>query len=248
MPYKLRYILFCLLCLSIFDLKAQDDPDPNAPLQQQNINTDEQLKTKLGVKFTIGNHTFRGTAFENPKLTYGFGGGIYNIVALNKKKTFNLHWELNLNFKGSKFGQLNDTSYSKISLAYLELPVMASIQIANTPKKQPLHLLVGFQAGLLFRSSINKAYGKFGEVKTNLPFKPFDYAPVIGLRKDIGSGMSIQLMVKPGIFDIWTNKFYERSNNPDPPNTNVDYWDLTPKFKDGSYSVKNFSVEFSFLF
>lgn len=249
MPCNLKSILLITLILFSANLWAQDDPDPNAPLQQQNINTDEQLKTKLGVKFSLGTHKFLGNAFDNERFLYGFGAGMYNIVGLNKQKTINLHWELNITFKGSKFGKLNDTSYSKISLAYCELPIMASIKIANTPKKQPLHLLVGIQAGILFRSTINKAYGKFGEVKTNLPFKPWDIMPVVGLRKEIGSGMSLQFTAKIGLINIWTRKFAERSDPKyQPDNTNVDYRDLTPTFRDGTHQVKNLSLEVSLLF
>jgi len=246
MRYNIKPILLSLFMLQIMTGFAQ--PEVEAPLQQQNIDTEEQTKTKLGVKFTLGNHIFVGNAFDDEKLKFGFGAGIYNIVHLNKAKTVNIHWELNCTFRGSKFGKLNDTSYSKISLAYLELPVMASFQILNTPKKQPLHLLAGIQAGVLFRSSINKSYGKFGEVKTDLPFKRFDFMPVIGVRKDIGSGMSVQLAAKSSLLNIWTNKFYERANNPNPESQNVDYRDLTPAFRDGTHQVKNYSLELSFLF
>lgn len=249
MHCNLKNIL-TLVLLSIAGIaSAQPDLTPEAPLQQQNVDTEEQLKTKLGVKFTLGMHTFMGNAFENRKPLYGFGAGIYNVVGLNKAKTFNLHWELNLTFKGSRFGTMNDTSYSKISIAYMELPVMASIQLLNTKKKLPLHLLVGFQAGVLFRSSVNKGYGKFGQVKTNLPFKYMDYIPVLGVRKEIGSGMSLQFCFKYGLRNIWTNKFYERSDPAfAPEDTNIDYRDLTPAFKDGTHSVRNLSFELSFMF
>ena len=249
MRYKLKNYSFLLIFfISITSAFAQPEGDIEAPLQQQNLNTEEETKTKIGIKFTLGNHRFLGNAFDDPKILYGFGAGIYNVVHLNPKKTINLHWELDFSFRGSKFNELNDTSYSKISLAYMEIPVMASFQILNTKKKQPLLMLLGLQAGLLFRSSINKAYGKFGEVKTDLPFKRMDFMQVVGFRKEIGSGMSLQLAAKMGLINIWTNKFYERSQNPDPPNTNEDYRDLTPAFKDGTHEVKNFSVELSFLF
>lgn len=250
MLYNLKFILTLLLVLNLGVVFAQPDPSPDAPLQQQNINTEEQFKTKLGVKFTIGQHTFLGNAFDNRKLTYGFGAGVYNIVDLNKPKTIKLHWELNFNFKGCRFGTVNDTSYSKISLAYLELPVMLSYQLFNTPKKQPMHFLLGFQAGVLFRSTINKSYGRFGEVKTNLPFKIMDYMPVVGIRKEIGSGLALQFCTKWGLRNIWTQKFYDRATNPpaNPDDKNTDYRDLTPTFKDGTHEVRNLSFELSLMF
>lgn len=246
MRYNIKPILLSLFMLQIMTGFAQ--PEVEAPLQQQNVDTEEQTKTKLGVKFTMGNHIFVGNAFDNEKVKYGFGAGVYNIVHLNKAKTVNLHWELNFTFRGSRFGKINDTSYSKISLAYTELPVMASFQILNTKKKQPLHLLVGMQAGVLFRSSVNKSYGVYGEVKTNLPFKRFDFMPVLGFRKEIGSGMSVQVAAKASLMNIWTNTFYERSQNPNPASQNEDYRDLTPAFRDGTHQVKNYSLEFSFMF
>ena len=245
MKYLLLIVLFC----SIGAYAQPDDGEVDAPLQQQNLNTAENLKTKLGVKFTMGGHTFLGDAFDNPKLLYGFGAGMYNIIHLNEKKTTHLQWELNINFKGSKFAKPNDTSYSKISLAYLELPVYFSIQLFNPKSNQPLHLLLGGQFGYLFRSTINKSYGKFGEVKTNLPFKTIDISPAIGIRKEIGNGMAIQLCGKMGLNNIYTNTFYERSQpSYTPVNNNDDYRDLTPTLKDGTHKTRNFSLEFSFLF
>jgi hypothetical protein len=241
---KYLALIICLWNLALF---AQPEGEIEAPLQQQNVNTDEILKTKLGVKFTMGGHSFLGTAFDNSRPLYGFGAGIYNIIDLNKNKNLKLQWELNLTFKGSKFGKANDTSFSKISLAYLELPVYFSIELYNNPKKQPMHLLLGGQFGYLFRSSINKSYGKFGEVKTDLPFKKLDLAPAIGIRKEIGSGMSIQLCAKLGMLNIYSDVFRERTVNPSSV-SNYDYRDITPHFKDGTHSVRNMSFELSFMF
>ena len=241
---KYLLLIFCLWNLALF---AQPEGEIEAPLQQQNVNTDENLKTKLGVKFTMGGHSFLGTAFEDARPLYGFGAGIYNIIDLNKSKDLKLQWEVNLSFKGSKFAKPNDTSFSKISLAYIEVPVYFSIELFNTPSKQPLYLLMGGQFGYLFRSSINKSYGKFGEVKTDLPFRKIDLAPAIGIRKDIGNGMSFQLCGKLGMRNIYSNVFIERTQNP-PAEANYDYRDLTPHFKDGTHSVRNFSIELSFMF
>lgn len=248
MKYKHSYIL-TLLLLVCAGVKAQKDTNVvEAPLQQQNLNTEERTKTKLGIKFTMGTHTFRGDAFDNEKLLYGFGAGIYNIIDLNKKKTFKLHWELDGNMKGSKFGKVNDTSFSKISLAYIDLPVMLSIQLFNTPLHQPLHLLVGGQFSYLLRSSLNKSYGVYGDVRTDLPFKRYDVAPVIGLRKEIGSGMSLQFCFKLGLLNNYTGGFRERTIHPDPNSKNYDYRDISPAFKDGTHQNRNTSFELSFMF
>ena len=110
-----------------------------------------------------------------------------------------------------------------------------------------MHLLLGGQFGYLFRSSINKSYGKFGEVKTDLPFKKIDLAPAIGIRKEIGNGMSFQLCAKLGMRNIYTSVFKERTDNPSSV-SNYDYRDLTPRFKDGTHSVRNMSIELSFMF
>jgi hypothetical protein len=244
-----KNILFLVLMGFGIFLKAQPDIDPNTPLQQQNINTEENIKTKLGVKFTMGMHTFKGTAFDDPRLSYGFGMGVYHLIHLNKQKSMHLHWELNFTFKGSKFNEVNDTSYSKISLSYMELPVLFSFRVANNKKNLGTHVFLGGQFGVLFRSNINKTYGVLTEVKTNLPFRPIDVMPVLGVRQDIGSGMSIQLCAKLGLINIWTNTFYERSQpNYVPETKNKDYRDLTPSFKDGTHTVKNAGIELSFMF
>lgn len=248
MKYKSLYIL-TLLLLVCLGARAQKDTNViESPLQQENLNTEERTKTKLGIKFTMGTHTFRGDAFDNEKLCYGFGAGVYNIIDLNKNKTLKLHWELDGTMKGSKFGTVNDTSFSKISLAYIDLPVMLSIQILNTPLHQPLHLLIGGQFSYLLRSSLNKSYGKYGDVRTDLPFKRYDVAPIIGLRKEIGSGMSLQFCFKYGLLNIYTDGFRQRTINPDPDNKNYDYRDIAPTLKDGTHQARNTSFELSFMF
>ena len=239
--------LICLLAFGLSHslLKAQEEIE--APLQQQNIDTDEKTKTKIGVKFTMGMHTFRGNAFDKEKPLYGFGAGVYNIVHLNPSKSLNIQWELNMDFKGSKFSNSKDTTfnYSKISLAYLDLPIYFSMQLNQN--ERPYHLLMGGQVGYLFRSSINKSYGQFGEVKTNLPFKPIDIMPAIGIRKDIGNGLYWQLCIKYDGSNIHTNTFHERATLGDPIFIK-DYRDFKPLFKDGSHWVKNIGIEYSLLF
>ena len=238
MRYKI-IILIVLLC-SQLALKAQVEPPIEAPLQQQNVDTDEKINTKLGVKFTLGGHTLTGDAFDKSKAMYGFGAGAYQIIDLNKKKSIQMQWELNLTFKGSKFGKPTDTSstyFSKISLSYAELPVYFSFKL--TKSKQPLYVLVGGQIGWLFKSSITQGLGQYGEVlHNNLPFKHVDFSPAIGFRKDLGSGIAMQFTTKYGYTNIYTGKF----------NTNPAYINVFPQFKDGTHNAHNLSFELAFLF
>ncbi|MDP2174925.1 MAG: hypothetical protein Q8K70_03335 [Bacteroidota bacterium] len=243
---KIKIYSLLLLFISINGY-AQIDGEIETPLQQQNVDTEENTKTKLGIKFTMGGHTFRGDAFDNEKPKYGFGIGIYNIVHLNKKKTQNFHWEFNFTFKGSKFATPNDTSFSRISLSYIELPVYYSIAL-NPKNKKPIHLLTGMQFSYMFRNSINKSYGKWGTVKSDLPFLRHDFAPAIGIRKELGSGISLQFTGKLGLVNIYTNTFKERTDNPDPDEQNYDYSDIYPRFKDGTHKAKNVSFELSLFF
>ncbi len=247
MRYRL-YILILVLSAS-FHLKAQEEPPIEAPLQQQNIDTDEKLKTKLGVKFTMGGHTFKGDAFDNSIPVFGFGAGMYNIIDLTKNRRLKLQWELNLTFKGSKFGKPKDTAgisksayatyYSKMSLSYAELPVYLSIQLSKS--KTPLHLLVGGQVGFLFKSSVIQGLGQYGEVLHNgLPFKKYDFSAGIGLRQDLGSGICVQFTTKYGLTNIYSNKF--------DPSVTPYYQDVFPRFKDGNHQAHNLSFEFAFLF
>lgn len=238
MRYKI--IILLLLLSSKLTLKAQDEPPIDAPLQQQNVDTDEKLKTKLGVKFTLGGHTFLGNAFDKTKPVYGFGAGAYQIIDLDKDKNIQLQWELNLTFKGSKFGKPSDTSntyFSKISLSYAELPVYFGFKL--TDDKNPLYILMGAQIGYLFKSSITQGLGQYGEVlHNNLPFKRIDLSPAIGFRKSLGSGISMQFTTKYGYSNIYTNKFI----------TNPAYSNVFPTFKDGTHNAHNLSFELAFLF
>lgn len=237
MSNKIVLIILLLNSLGLFSQPIEEI----APLQQQNIDTEEKLKTKLGIKFALGTHTFYGTELKNTKLLYGFGAGIYNIIPISKSKKVQLHWEFDITFKGSKFGHPNDTSYSRISLSYAEIPLYLSIQIANTPKKQPLHLLIGAQGGILYKSSISQGYGKWGEVKYNsLPFYKLDFMPAIGLRKEIGSGMSLQTTTKIGLVNINTSKLTSGS-------VGTRYPDIVPPMT-GKGTIKNFSFELALLF
>ncbi len=238
---RFKYFTLILLFTCSAFVKAQTDTIGyiESPLQQQNIDTDDNIKTKLGVKFTLGGHTFRGSAFDNAHPLFGFGAGMYNIIDLNKKKSLKLQWELNLTFKGSKFAKPNDTSFSKISLSYFELPVYLSIKLSKN--KLPAHLIVGAQLGYLFKSSITQGFGQYGEVKLNgLPFKSFDFSPAIGFRKELGSGISMQFTTKYGMVNIYTDKF--------DPTVDERYKGIYPVFKNGAHDVHNLSFELAFLF
>jgi hypothetical protein len=244
----MKQLVLSLLLMSFSALFAQELIE--APLQQQNIDTEEKTKTKLGIKFTLGAHTFRGDAFDNTIPKYGFGVGVYNIIDLNKKKTKQLQWELNFTIKGSKFKKITDTStstYSAISLSYIELPVMYAYKIAQK-NKNGLYLLTGAQFSYLFRSNINESFGRFGNYKTDLPFSRIDAAPVLGLRKNIPNGMAFQLTVKPGLINNYTSIFKERVDKPDPDNENYNYSSIYPRFKDGTHQNRNFSIELSLMF
>mgnify|MGYP000400861033 CR=1 FL=1 len=245
MRCKLIYII-CLFFTGIGGLYAQ--PEPDAPLQQQNVDTEEKMKSELGVKINLGVSTFTGNAFDNARLKRGFGAGIYNVINLNKPKTVNLQWELNFTMKGSKFGKVNDTSYSDISVFYVEVPAYFSVQVLNTKKQLPMHLLIGAQFGYMFRSSIDKRYGKYGSVKTNLPFNRIDLAPSVGIRKKIGTAMSLQFSVKPGLLNIYNGRFKDRVDRPDPDDPNYDYRDIVPTFKDGTHKAWNIHAELSVMF
>lgn len=244
----MKQLVLSLLLMSFSALFAQEEIE--APLQQQNIDTEEKTKTKLGIKFTLGAHTFRGDAFDNTIPKYGFGVGVYNIIDLNKKKTKQLQWELNFTIKGSKFKKITDTStstYSAISLSYIELPVMYSYKIAKK-NKNGLYLLTGAQFSYLFRSNINESFGRFGNYKNDLPFSRIDVAPVLGVRKNIPNGMAFQLTVKPGLINNYTSIFKERVDKPDPDNENYNYSTIYPRFKDGTHQNRNFSIELSLMF
>jgi hypothetical protein len=244
----MKQLVLSLLLMSFSALFAQEEIE--APLQQQNIDTEEKTKTKLGIKFTLGAHTFRGDAFDNTLPKYGFGVGVYNIIDLNKKKTKQLQWELNFTIKGSKFKKITDTStstYSSISLSYIELPVMYSYKIAQK-NKNGLYLLTGAQFSYLFRNNINESFGRFGNYKTDLPFSRIDVAPVLGFRKNIPNGMAFQLTVKPGLINNYTSIFKERVDKPDPDNENYNYSKIYPRFKDGTHQNRNFSIELSLMF
>ena len=244
----MKQLVLSLLLMSFSALFAQEEIE--APLQQQNIDTEEKTKTKLGIKFTLGAHTFRGDAFDNTIPKYGFGVGVYNIIDLNKKKTKQLQWELNFTIKGSKFKKITDTStstYSAISLSYIELPVMYSYKIAQK-NKNGLYLLTGAQFSYLFRSNINESFGRFGNYKNDLPFSRIDVAPVLGVRKNISNGMAFQLTVKPGLINNYTSIFKERVDKPDPDNENYNYSKIYPRFKDGTHQNRNFSIELSLMF
>lgn len=228
-----------------FSLRAQVD-EIIAPMQQQNIDVEENTKTKVGVKFGMGFHKFRGDAFDNEKLKFGTSVGFYNLIPLNKKKTNFLHYEVNFTLKGSNFGKTNDTSFSRISTSYFELPVMFSARL--TKNKLPLSLLVGGQFAVMFRNSVNKSYGRTGTVKNDLPFNRFDFGPIIGFKQEIGSGMALQLTSKIGFNNIYTQTFKDRTDNPDLDNPNKDYSDLFPTFKDGTHKAYNISFELAIMF
>ncbi len=236
---KIKIVLLFLILFLRINLEAQ--PEIESPLNQQNIDTEQKMKHKLGIKFSLGTHWFTGTEFNSiggrPKL--GVGVGLFQFINLDKNKNKQLQWEVCFNQKGSRFDfNTNDTSFSNISITYLEVPVLFAYKVF---KKENVFLLAGAQANMNVKSSIKQGFGKFGDIKVNkLPLKQFDFQAQFGIRKTLSYYVSIQLVYKKGLYNINTSKFTSGI-------INSTYPDIVPALT-GRGTIMNNSIELSFLF
>ncbi|MBC7426248.1 MAG: PorT family protein [Bacteroidia bacterium] len=233
----LQTAFIMLLLLSPSLVQAQDE----APMQQENIDTDEKTKTDLGLKIGFGFSTLSGTGLENPRPYFGYAIAMYQRFHLNKKKSFAFQYEIAARFKGANFAN-GDSGYSKLSLFYIEMPLLASIKL-NKSERLPSYILFGIQPGLLVKSTLAISESRKTPSYFDLPLANFDIAPVIAFQFALANRVGVQFGFKYGLRNVATNNF----NSGNPKFNLKDQPRIVPFINPG-VNVRNISFEMGFVF
>lgn len=173
----------------------------------------------------------------NPKLTYGLHVGAYYRWQISPR--IHNQIELAASFRGSRFDNLDSNGYSRISLFYLDMPVLFHISL---DKKKQNNLVIGYQASYLIRGQIfvgRDVLASFSQV----PFKKWDHLFVGGYHFNFDR-VGLNILLKYGIRNI-NNGFA----NFDPPGSisNQRIQDIRPSLMNVG-DIRNYSIEFGISF
>lgn len=233
MKALVQKVLLLLLLSVATNVFAQDEPTSDE--FENPVPDPPNRKFKVGVRGGFAFSTFNPDVFSNPTFAFGITGGATARWKLGKVRDaepenykFGIETQANFIYRGSTFDNL-DGQYSRISLFYIDVPVLALMKL---DKKGNVKLLGGIQGSYLANSSIFIKPDTFRDT-TELSLKPFALAAVGGIEYRVGV-VGIQFFIKQGITDI-----------NDGMNA-ITYPKLLPVLRNGS--IKNFTCELTFSF
>jgi hypothetical protein len=155
----------------------------------------------------FGLSTFTGAELENYRPYFGYKFGVYHKFKLSKKSRFS--YEIVADLRGSKFKVIGDTTYSKISTFYLNLPMMYHFAYKSGETSEN-SIFIGGQVSRLLVSSLFVGVD-IRPFDRTIPLQKFDYGIVAGHKWDKqfwGLGMSVYI----GLNDINDN-IHETDNH-----------------------------------
>lgn len=202
-----------LLFLTFVALSARSQRYPNKD------------KYTIGIKTGTCFSSLIGKELQNPKVKFGFQGGVYYRQRLGS--SLHLLTELNASFRGSNFNN-GTTGYNRISLLNLDLPVELMIDLS---KRKNEHLIfLGPQLTYLAKSDLYVNPDNVSKYQ-NLDLKPFDIMAVVGYHYN-GYYMGWQIAAKYGLTDI---------------NDGIMFKDVKPVTGTGKL-IRNISLELAMFF
>jgi len=185
----------------------------------------DKEKYTIGIKVGTCFSSLIGQELKNPKVKFGFQGGVYYRQRLGT--SLHLLTEMNASFRGSNFNN-GKTGYSRISLLNLDLPVLLMFDVSA--KKNEHLVFMGPQATYIATSDLYVNPDNVSKYK-NLDLKPFDVMAVAGYHYN-GYYMGWQVAVKYGLLDI---------------NDGIMFIDVKPVTGTGKL-IRNISLELSMFF
>ncbi len=179
---------------------------------------------KIGIKTSINLSQLRGSELQNPSIKFGYTAGAYYQFTINENLF--LHSEFLGNFQGSNFDNADD-EYSRISLFYLDFPVLLGFNLDEDKKHQ---VYLGPYGSYLGLSSMFIG-GKRKAEQNDLDLLPFDYGGALYYQLN-GKFMAFQIGVKAGMLDI---------------NNGINFANINPPTGNNG-SIQNISLELGMLF
>jgi hypothetical protein len=173
-----QFACLTVICLATLSVKAQD--------------------SAFGVKGGLNLSNFFTENVDDENLRTGLNFGIYSRSALVPELLY-LQAELGYSGKGAKIE--GNAGEAEIGLGYLELPILASVGIADL-----LYLEGGAYASYLLDANISgdSSLGSFSEEIDTDNFKDFDYGLAVGANVNL-SPLVVGVRYYYGLQDIVDN-------------------------------------------
>ncbi len=157
---------------------------------------DENPKIHLGVKAGFSLSNLQSTELNNKSARPAMVVGLYGNYILNKKVTFQL--EMNGILKGANFHFSQASSLQRLSLFYLDLPILLNYSTKKTSKIIPFS---GILPSIILRKDAYKTQEAVPQ-PVDLDLKKYDFAFSAGVLFKINTSVGLQLQVNYGIINI----------------------------------------------
>lgn len=115
---------------------------------------DEYSKTDVGLRMGFGANTIFGNAMQRQRPSFGFTGAISHRIPFDDRRSaFSLYHELGATFQGSRYSHEPQSSYEKISLVYIEMPIGILYDFVKD-YKQTKALYLAFEPAYLYNATV----------------------------------------------------------------------------------------------
>jgi hypothetical protein len=115
---------------------------------------DEYSKTDVGLRMGFGANTIFGNAMQRQRPSFGFTGAISHRIPFDDRRSpISLYHELGATFQGSRFSHDPQSSYEKMSLVYLEMPIGILYDFVKD-YKQTKAFYIGIEPAYLYNATV----------------------------------------------------------------------------------------------
>jgi hypothetical protein len=199
---SLLFVLFLVPSLTF----AQNDGNSG-------LDFDDNPNLHLGVKAGVGFSNIVSSELSTSRVRPGMAVGLYGNYLIKKKILIQL--EMNGNLRGAKFKFDKAASLNRLSLFYLDVPLIVHYKINKNAKLLPF---AGGQASLIFRKDAYKSDEQVPQ-PANIDIKKYDLALTAGILYQMHPKVGLQLQLNFGMLNInnrLTLPFYPYLGNGDP--------------------------------
>ena len=133
-------------------------------------------KQRVGMRMGFGISSFKGEELENYRPYFGYQFGVFQKIELGRHTQF--RYEVIADLRGSKFKVIGDSTYSKITTMFLNVP-LEFCYLYNQKEKSDNEIYAGFQFSRVLVSRLFAGVDQRPK-ETNINIKRFDYGITFG--------------------------------------------------------------------
>ncbi|MCX6189190.1 MAG: outer membrane beta-barrel protein [Bacteroidetes bacterium] len=150
----------------------------------------------LGIKAGLGFSNMESAELTHKKTLPGMSVGLYGNYLFGQKLLLQI--ELNGNLKGANFSFTQASSLDKLSLFYLDMPVIVHYVFIKNAKLLPF---IGFQPSVVIRKDAYKTQEVVPQ-PISVGIKKYDIAITAGLLYKLNPSVGLQIQFNYGLMDI----------------------------------------------